>query len=71
MERIFIDKDWCVTYVLLALNNLQNNDSQEITIKDFIDEVEIMSNIYTDDIEIKKIKKKLTKKFLKKKLIIN
>lgn len=70
MERTFIDKDWCVTYVLLALNNLQNNDSQEITIKDLIDEVEIMSNIYTDDTEIKRINKKLTKKFLKKKLII-
>lgn len=70
MERTFIDKDWYAAYVLLALNDLQNNDGKEIKVKDFIDEIEMMSNIYTDDIEIKKIKKKLTKKFLKKKLTI-
>lgn len=70
MERIFIDSEWCVAYVLLAFDSIQNSANKERTIDDFINEIEVMFNFYTDDIQIKKIKKKLMKKFSKRKIAI-
>lgn len=29
MERIFIDREWCISYVLLALNNIENSANRE------------------------------------------
>ena len=39
-------------------------------IKDFVKEIEVMFDIYTDEIEIRKIKKKLIKKLGKRKILI-
>lgn len=70
MDRIFIDREWCFTYVLLAFDSIENSANKERTIKDFMKEIEVMFDIYTDDIEIRKIKKKLIKKLGKRKILI-
>lgn len=70
MERIFIDSEWCVAYVLLAFDSIQNSANKEITIEDFIKEIEVMMDIYIDDVQNKNIKKKLMKKFSKRKIAI-
>lgn len=70
MERTFIDKDWLITYILLAFESIENSANQERTIEDFLEEIQVMSNIYTNDVEIKKINKRLNKKFRKRKVAI-
>lgn len=71
MDRIFIDREWCLAYVLLAFDSIENSANKERTINDFLEEIETMFNIYTDDIEIKKIKKKLMKALGDKKILLN
>ena len=68
MERIFIDREWCIAYVLIAIYNVENSANKERKIMDFIDEIKSASKIYTNDIEIKRISNKLMKS-LKKKII--
>lgn len=68
MERIFINREWCIDYVLLALNCIENSANKEMTIEEFIKEIETMFDIYTDDTQIKNIKKKLIKKFAKRRV---
>lgn len=68
MERVFIDREWCIGYILIAIYNIENSANKERKVKDFIEEVKIASEIYTDDIEIRKMTNKLTKS-LKKKII--
>lgn len=68
MERIFVDREWCKDYVLLALNSIDNSANKEMTIQEFINEVETMFDIYTDDTQIKNIRKKLIKKFAKRRI---
>ena len=70
MERIFINRDWCVDYVLLAIDSIDNSANKERTVKDLIKEIEVMFDIYTDDIELKKINKKLIKKLGKRKILL-
>lgn len=62
MERVFIDREWCITYILLAFDSMENSANKERTIEDFLKEIKVMFNIYTDDIEMKKIKKKFGKR---------
>ena len=70
MERIFIDRDWCVIYVLLALHSIDNSSNTERTIKDLLEEIEVMFDIYKDDLELKEIKKNLTEILGKRKILI-
>lgn len=68
MERIFIDREWCIAYVLIAIYNVENSANKERKIMDFIDEIKSASKIYTNDIEIKRISNKLIKS-LKNKIV--
>lgn len=61
MERIFIDREWCIAYVLIAISNIDNSANKERKVEDFIEEVKVASEIYTDDINIRKTSKKLIK----------
>lgn len=70
MERIFIDRDWCISYTLLALDSIDNSANKERSIEEFIKEIEVMFKIYTDDIEMKKINKRLMKKLENKKILV-
>lgn len=71
MKRIFIDREWCVDYILLAIESIDNSANKERTVNDLIKEIEAMFNIYTDDIELKKLKKKLIKKLGKRKILLS
>lgn len=68
MERIFIDREWCIGYILLAIYNIENSANKTRRVEDFIEEVKVASEIYTNDIELRKMTKKLTKS-LKNKII--
>ena len=70
MERIFIDREWCISYILLALNNIEDSANRERTVKEFIEEIRTMFDIYTDEAKIKQIEKEILKKIGKKKIII-
>ena len=70
MERVFIDREWCITYVLLAFESIENSANKERTMKDIIEEIEVMFDIYTDDIEMKKIKNRLIKSLGKRKILL-
>ena len=69
-ERIFIDREWCISYILLALNNIEDSANRERTVKEFIEEIRTMFDIYTDEAKIKQIEKEILKKIGKKKIII-
>ena len=69
-ERIFIDREWCISYVLLALNNIENSANRERTVKGFIEEIRTMFDIYTDEAKIKQIEKEVLKRMGKKKIRI-
>lgn len=67
MERIFIDREWCINYVLLALNDIESSENKETTVKDFIDTIRKKFEIHTDDDSMKssnidKLKKKLNRR---------
>ena len=70
MERIFIDREWCAVYVLLALESIENSANKERSINDFIKEINVMFDIYKDDLEMKNIKKKLSEKFKNRKIVM-
>ena len=70
MERIFIDREWCINYILLALNNIENSANKERTIEELIEEIRTMFDIYTDETKIKQTEKEILKKMKKKKVVI-
>lgn len=48
MERIFIDREWCIAYVVLALDSIYNSANKERTLNDFIEEIKTMFNVHQD-----------------------
>ena len=70
MERTFIDREWCISYILLALNNIEDSANRERTVKEFIEEIRTMFDIYTDEAKIKQIEKEVLKRMGKKKIRI-
>ncbi len=69
MERIFIDREWCINYVLLALNDIENSENKETTVKEFIDTIRKKFKTYTDETKIKQTEKEILKKIGKKKIL--
>ena len=51
MERIFIDREWCIAYVVLALDSA----NKERTLNDFIEEIKTMFNVHQDETILLKI----------------
>ena len=37
MERIFIDREWCIAYVVLALDSIYNSANKERTLMITVD----------------------------------
>lgn len=54
MERIYINRDCCIAYVLLAIHTISNSANKEIRINEFTKEIMTMFELYTDEIELKK-----------------
>lgn len=55
MERIFIDREWCIAYVVLALDSIYNSANKKRTLNDFIEEIKTMFNVHQDETILLKI----------------
>ena len=49
MERIFIDRDYAIAYVVMAIDSIWNSANKERSIEDFIEEIKTMTEIYKDE----------------------
>ena len=70
MERIFIDREWCINCVLLTLKDIEDSKNKEKTINEFITEIRKKFDVYEDEIRIKQIEKEVLKKIGKKRVMI-
>lgn len=70
MERIFIDREWCINYVLLAFDNVDNSTNKERTIQEFLEEIRNLFNAYTDETKMIQTEKEILKRIGKKKITI-
>ncbi|MCI9038430.1 MAG: hypothetical protein HFJ29_00885 [Clostridia bacterium] len=68
MERIFIDREWCINYVLLAFDNVDNSTNKERTIQEFLEEIRNLFNAYTDETKMIQTEKEILKRIGKKKI---
>lgn len=69
MERIFIDREHCIAYVVLALDSIYHSANKERTINDFIQEIRTMFIVHKDEDQLMKIMKRIVNE--KQKLIIS
>ena len=70
MERVYIDREWCIVYVLLVLDSIEHSSNKERTVKDFIEELKVMFDVYTDETRMNEIKRTMLKKYGMKKISI-
>lgn len=56
MERVFIDREYAIAYVVMAIDSIWNSANKERTIEDFIDEIKTMTEVYTDETVLLKLK---------------
>lgn len=69
MERIFIDREDCIAYAVLALDSIYHSANKERTINDFIQEIRTMFIVHKDEDQLMKIMKRIVNE--KQKLIIS
>ena len=69
MERTFIDREWSIKYILLALDSIKNSANKERSVKDFIKEVETMYKVHEGNIEFQE-KEELMKRLNKTKICV-
>ena len=63
MERVFIDRDYAIAYVVMAIDSIWNSANKERSIEDFIEEIKTMTEIYTDENNLLKLmEEKLSQK---------
>lgn len=56
MERVFIDREYAIAYVVMAIDSIWNSANKERTIEDFIEEIKTMTEVYTDETVLLKLK---------------
>ena len=56
MERVFIDREYAIAYVVMAIDSIWNSANKERTMEDFIEEIKTMTEIYTDETVLFKLK---------------
>lgn len=69
MERTFIDREWGIKYILLAIDSIGNSANKERTVKDFIEEIEAMYKVHEGNIEFQE-KGELMKKLNRTKICV-
>jgi hypothetical protein len=62
MERVFIDREYSIAYVVMAIHSIYNSANKEITINDFINEIKTMPKVYKDDAGLMKSMKEILSK---------
>ena len=61
MERIYINRECCIAYTVLALHSIYHSANKERTIEDVVKEIRTMFDIYTDEIFLMKTKENILK----------
>lgn len=56
MERVFIDREYAIAYVVMAIDSIWNSANKERSIEDFIEEIKTMTEVYTDETVLLKLK---------------
>ena len=59
MERIYINRECCVAYTIMALHSILHSANKERTIEDFIAEIRSAFEIYTDEIKLLNVANKI------------
>lgn len=59
MERVFIDREYSIAYVVMAINSIYNSANKERTIKEFIKEIKTMPEVYKDETKLMNSMKKI------------
>ena len=52
MERIYINRDCCIVYSVLAIDSIYHSANKEKTLNDFIEEVKTMLELHEDEIKV-------------------
>jgi hypothetical protein len=68
MERVYINRECVVAYVVMAINSICKSANKERTVEDFTKEIMAMTEIYTDENELIKLMNKFIKKERKLKI---
>ena len=71
MERIYINRECCVAYTIMALHSILHSANKERTIEDFIAEIRSAFEIYTDEIKLLNTANKILKEEGKNKIYLN
>lgn len=78
MERIYINRNCCLAYAVLALHSVYHSANKERTIKDIVEEIKTSFDVYEQEIPLMQLmeeiiakegeyKVKVTKHYNKKK----
>lgn len=62
MERVFIDREWCIAYIVLAIDSIYYSANKERTIDDFINEIKTMFDVHQDEHILMNLKKNILSK---------
>ena len=71
MERIYINRECCVAYTIMALHSILHSANKERTIEDFIAEIRSAFEIYTDEIKLLNVSNKILEEEEKNKIYLN
>lgn len=71
MERIYINRECCVAYAIMALHSILHSANKERTIEDFIAEIRSAFEIYTDEIKLLNVANKILEEEGKNKIYLN
>jgi len=62
VEKGEINRECCIAYIVLAIHTLYHSSNKEIRINKLTDEVRIMTELYTDEVELLKKSKEIIEK---------
>ena len=71
MERIYINRECCVAYTIMALHSILHSANKERTIEELIAEIRVASEIYTNETILLNTAEKILKEEGKNKIYIN
>lgn len=57
MEKVFIDREYAIAYVVMAIDSIWNSANKERTMNDFVEEIKTMTEVHTDEKTLKEVRK--------------
>ena len=71
MERIYINRECCIGYIVMAFHSIFHSANKERTVEDVIEEIRTMFEVYKDENMLLKLMKDILIKEGKNKITIN